>query len=463
MRWLALAFAAVVLCFIGATAYSQVRASEIRVLSASIARNAMPSIQQLAFAQSELRHLDALVDRYVNANSETREDALKSVLRAQGKVDAAVDAYLRIPVYPGETELFTSIRGKLSGIDQAIATTRALVDASNLELARASAARMTEQFDSASAALQDDIEFNARQGQLIAQHIEKVRRRSLLVALGLGSASVVMTVIVAVLAMRAFGGHAKLLRLHNELLAQRADELEHFAGRVAHDVRNPIGVAVMCFDAVRRLVGNNRKVDDKVERGVSNLRRASTLLDGLLAFARAGARPPPGASANVRSVVESSLEELRLAARDSLVELRCEPLAECTVLCDPSILELLVSNLVRNAIKYIGDGPERKITVRGFDVGAFVRVEVEDTGIGVPRELRDAIFEPFVRGTSARSGTGLGLATVKKICDTHGGRVGVESAVARGSLFWFELPKGTRGRLSSASSAPESGVTNRRA
>lgn len=168
------------------------------------------------------------------------------------------------------------------------------------------------------------------------------------------------------------------------------------------------------------------------------------MLDGLLAFARAGAQPAPGASSNVREVIESSLEDLQLAASAARVDLRCEPLPECTAFCDPSILELLVSNLVQNAIKYIGEGPQRKVTLRARDVGAFVRVEVEDTGIGVPSELRRVIFDPFVRGSFKSSGVGLGLATVKKICDTHGGRVGVEPVHPGGSLFWFELPKSVR-------------------
>src|SRR5262249_45821775 len=100
------------------------------------------------------------------------------------------------------------------------------------------------------------------------------------------------------------------------------------------------------------------------------------------------------------------------------------------------------SNLVRNAIKYIGDGPDRRVTVRARDAGARLRIEIEDTGVGVAEGMRDAIFTPFVRGSSrGQPGIGLGLATGKRICDTHGGRVGVESAVGQGSCFWFVLPK----------------------
>lgn len=441
VRWLAVAFTAVVLCFVGATAYSQLRESEVSVLSDSLANNAMPSIRHLALARSELHHVKALVDKYITDDDGAREETLSSLLEATNQIDWEMEAYLSLASYPGESELFREIRARVSAIEQAIAATRASVEGRDLERAQASAARLGEECDSALTVMLQDIDLNAKQGQQIAERIGADRRRSLLVALVLDFISAALTVIVALLAMRAFGRHADLLRRHNMLLTQRADELEQFAGRVAHDIRNPIAAAVMSLDAVKRVSGGNKKIDDRVERGVSNLRRASLLLDGLLAFARAGAHPAPGASSDVRGVIESSLEELQAVALAARVELHSEPIPECKASCDPSILELLISNLVQNAIKYMGDGPERRVTLRACEVDAFVRVEVEDTGIGVPSELRTAIFEPFFRGSVVGSGVGLGLATVKKICDTHGGRVGFDPISPRGSLFWFELPK----------------------
>jgi signal transduction histidine kinase len=67
---------------------------------------------------------------------------------------------------------------------------------------------------------------------------------------------------------------------------------------------------------------------------------------------------------------------------------------------------------------------------------------VDDTGPGVPREIEAKLFEPFVRGTSAVPGAGLGLATVKKLVEAHRGHVGCKSAPGSGSTFWFDLPRG---------------------
>jgi signal transduction histidine kinase len=101
----------------------------------------------------------------------------------------------------------------------------------------------------------------------------------------------------------------------------------------------------------------------------------------------------------------------------------------------------MVANLARNAIKYIGDGPVRRIDVRVHDKGDHVRFEIEDTGPGLPEGLDAHVFDPYVRGPHAtQPGIGLGLATVKRLVEAHGGRVGVVSVAGRGCTFWFELP-----------------------
>jgi signal transduction histidine kinase len=259
----------------------------------------------------------------------------------------------------------------------------------------------------------------------------------------LDAASVGLTVLVAWFAMRALRSHIALLRQHNQLLTARADELEIFAGRVAHDIRNPISTATLSLARLQRLVANDAKLAQSARRGLSSLERASRILDGLLAFARGGARPEPGAVSEVASVVPMLLDDLRPVATDARIQLDYEPPpGSCAVACDTSILEVLLSNLVRNAIKYMGDGPQRKVTVRIRDLGEVVRFEVADTGSGIPPDRQHNIFAPFVRGeTYGQPGVGLGLATVKRICDAHGGRVGVQSNAGGGSCFWFELPK----------------------
>jgi signal transduction histidine kinase len=112
------------------------------------------------------------------------------------------------------------------------------------------------------------------------------------------------------------------------------------------------------------------------------------------------------------------------------------------VACAPGVLYSILTNLITNALKYLGDSPERRVTVRSAQRAGRVLVEVQDTGSGVPAGLVQQIFEPYTRVPSAHAapGHGLGLATVKRLVAAHGGHVGVRPVDGRGSIFWFELP-----------------------
>jgi signal transduction histidine kinase len=100
----------------------------------------------------------------------------------------------------------------------------------------------------------------------------------------------------------------------------------------------------------------------------------------------------------------------------------------------------VLQNLVSNAIKFVPFDRIPEVKIWAEERGEWIRVWVEDNGIGVPPEDRERIFQPFERLTRIeRSGVGLGLAIVKVAIERMNGRVGVESEVGVGSKFWFEL------------------------
>ena len=99
---------------------------------------------------------------------------------------------------------------------------------------------------------------------------------------------------------------------------------------------------------------------------------------------------------------------------------------------------------MRNSLKYMGESGVRRVHVSVRARRTSVVFEVEDSGPGIPEELGDRIFEPYVRGketAAKKSGIGLGLATVKRLVVSHGGTVGVGKSPLGGALFWFELPR----------------------
>ena len=125
--------------------------------------------------------------------------------------------------------------------------------------------------------------------------------------------------------------------------------------------------------------------------------------------------------------------------------------------CSAGVLTSIAQNLVRNAIKYMGDPSIRRIFVRATRVGSSVRIEVQDTGPGIPVDLQKVVFEAFVRGPhEVIGGTGLGLATVKRLVESHGGYVGLQSTVGVGELILGRVAGGLRFEGSSVSTAATS-------
>jgi len=172
-----------------------------------------------------------------------------------------------------------------------------------------------------------------------------------------------------------------------------------------------------------------------------SLARVHALVDGLLAFSRAGGQPEPGSSTEIAPVVADVVDGLSGQANDHRIALSASAVPQGTIACTTGVLTSLISNLVGNAIKYMGDAPVRRIDLRTVDAGDRWRIEVEDTGSGIPLEHQERIFQPYVQLGGNTHGIGLGLATVDRLVRGHGGSLGVISAPRRGSLFWFELPK----------------------
>ncbi len=223
----------------------------------------------------------------------------------------------------------------------------------------------------------------------------------------------------------------------------RIADLEHFAGRVAHDIRSPLASVNLAVDLARRRP-EDPKAQTALERASKTLQRVGTLIEGLLVFATAGTPPSDaaGAEADVQEVARDVVEGARPAARERGIDLNMEDLPVAAVACSPGVLMSMISNLVENAIKYIGCGPVKEVRVRARTQGLMTRVEVADTGPGVPQGLASKVFDPYVRAPGLKQpGIGLGLATVRRLAESHGGSVGVTKNGATGSVFWFELPR----------------------
>jgi signal transduction histidine kinase len=432
-RMLVVLMALVVLSFLMASAAGLLRGRTIDRDLAGIVDNAMPGVVLLSAARGDLHRLDGYIDAYADAAGEGVATPVEPVARYRRAVDAALEQYRALPRFPGEQEMDERLPERHSAIDAAVARVLSAVDDRDVpatENALRDEERVAEEADMV---LERLVELNARHGRDLGLSIRVKRQRAIDTVTALDGIAVLLSLAAATLA-------ALILRRSVRTLEDQTDELSRFAGRVAHDVTSPLSSLGLSLQILARRTADDPMSQATANRGLASVRRASRIVQDLLEFSRAGARPDPTATADLKAVLDDVVEELRPEALTAHVQLRCHVVDACSVACSPGVLTSLASNIVRNAVKHMGDSPLRRVEVGVVALGDRRRVEVADTGPGVAPALKDRIFEPFVRGDTASCGVGLGLATVKRLAEAHHGRADFRSELGRGSVFWFEIP-----------------------
>ncbi len=226
---------------------------------------------------------------------------------------------------------------------------------------------------------------------------------------------------------------------------RRFDELkDDLVATVAHEFRTPLTSLRMAIHLLaEQTVGplEDRQLD-LVVAAREECERLQGIVDDLLDLARIRSGRLELHPRQIQT--ELMLEQARQAARDGSeqrhvpVELEVQPGAE-VVTADPDRIDLALSNLLANAIRY--GPPGRPVRVRALRTDGAVRIEVSDDGPGIAAEYQPRLFEKFYRVPgSAPGGAGLGLSIVRDVVEAHGGKVGVQSQLGKGAVFWIELP-----------------------
>lgn len=224
---------------------------------------------------------------------------------------------------------------------------------------------------------------------------------------------------------------------------QRLTQLQNeFIGNVGHEVRNPIFAVSGYLEALGSGTLNPELRKRYAEKGLINLHRLQNLFNDLIEIARLEYREDliKSNAFDLMELLEEVTDLLRPKAVHKGLRLETEN-PHLRVDADRNRIRQVLTNLIDNAITYTDEGTVRCRFRRRLDK---VRVEIIDTGRGIPEEHLERIFERFYRIDPDRSrrsgGTGLGLSIVHQILHAHGEQIHVESTAGRGSRFWFELP-----------------------
>jgi two-component system phosphate regulon sensor histidine kinase PhoR len=273
-----------------------------------------------------------------------------------------------------------------------------------------------------------------------AEGLEQRAIRQRYVQLGVVGLAMLIAVVGVVIIVRASMEERRLAELKSD-----------FVANVSHELKTPLASVRMFGEMLlTRRAPTEEKRQEYLEIIVGESERLSSLIDNVLDFAKVerGKDAYEFAEGDLGEVVTGAVEMLRYRAKQqgTSLDLDVEP---APVVLDTRAVELAVINLIDNALKYAKGTEAVRVTVvaLGDDEGGGARVSVADEGHGIEPAEQERIFDRFARGRGAQEmhvrGSGIGLALVKRIAETHGGRVRVESPWTedgKGTVFEVSLP-----------------------
>ncbi|MDY6948114.1 MAG: ATP-binding protein [Pseudomonadota bacterium] len=231
------------------------------------------------------------------------------------------------------------------------------------------------------------------------------------------------------------------LRDANESLARANRELEAFTASVSHDLRSPLttiaGQAGLLELSLANATEEQRR---RLTRIQSSVRQMSELIDALLALSRISRHTLHREIIDVTALAESIVQDLRQKEPARNVEVEIQP--GMSVHGDRRLINDLFINLVANSWKFTSRTDNARIEIGQSLHGSMATLFVRDNGAGFDMAHEQKLFKPFQRlhGAAEFEGTGVGLATVARIIDRHGGRIWAEGKPGQGAVFYFTMP-----------------------
>lgn len=233
----------------------------------------------------------------------------------------------------------------------------------------------------------------------------------------------------------------------NKELKEKDEVKDEYVARVTHDIKGHLAAIQSCLEIV-----SNKTLGEMNDRQAEFVGRAQSRTKKLALFVRTLLRltqmrlsktlEMQGFSVN--EMIESSIVMSKPRAKSKSISVACsvdDSVGE--VVGNRFAIEEMLTNLLLNAIKYTDENGSVELAAVGN--GEYVEVAVTDSGIGIPAEDMEHVFEEFYRATNAkkveRDGTGLGLLIARQIVERHNGRIWVESELGEGSTFKFTLPR----------------------
>ncbi|MCY7291699.1 MAG: PAS domain-containing sensor histidine kinase, partial [Ferruginibacter sp.] len=226
-------------------------------------------------------------------------------------------------------------------------------------------------------------------------------------------------------------------------LLQKNDELQQFAGLASHDLKEPLRMIKNFMQLLKKNYAPelDEKANKYIDFAVDGAGRMNNFINDLLAYSNTGSDEIPKEKVDTQLLVDEivAMQHAVLNEKNTVITYNNLP----TIIAHKTPLSLVFLNLIINAVKYQAKGTIPQITISAKETNNYWQFAVEDNGIGIEETYLIKIFDLFKRlhVSGEYSGTGMGLATCKKIVQQHGGNIWVTSEVGKGSVFYFTFAK----------------------
>ncbi len=350
-------------------------------------------------------------------------------------VKAAI-SYEPLVTLPGERAAWERLRSREQAMELKIANLLAISRDNDDVRARAGLYELEPRFQEIAEDVDDLIQINRegaeRQVERVALLQDSVTRLQLLLSI----AGTAITLAIGLWVIHLIGQRENQLVRNSAMLEARNRDLDAFAGRVAHDLRNPLNTIYLTVSTLR-----NPGLPDKDAVAIlqRSVKRMDTLIEDMLLLSRASSQAVDVCDpAKVAAAVGDDLASL-LDREGGTMRVEVVP---AKIRGSEGLLSQALWNLVENAVKYRRADVAVRVEVTGWVQRKFYELRVTDNGIGMTPEETTRAFDPLYRAhrSGQVSGTGLGLSIVKRVIEASGGTISVYSELGHGTTFIVNLP-----------------------
>jgi signal transduction histidine kinase len=423
----------------GAALYETLRV-QARVVG--LMNSALTRVELAERMGRDIYRLRVLIDAHIlEREAVGMERVEKRMAESEADYADAARVYQSVTMFPGEASTWRQLENDVRALQTLLADTLTLARNNQDAEARQALAALESRFDVIERDVASLVRINREGADDALARVGRLQRWSTALFASALLIGVMLTLVIGVWTTRLVRRRDVEVSRYAALLEARNQELDAFAGRVAHDLRGPLSTISVAASTLSRRAVEEEKTLAILRRGVA---RMEALIEDLLALSRIDAAAQGGVSdpAQVAAEVREDLAA-RLEAEGAALRLSLEP---AKVRCAEGLLRLVLSNLVDNAVKYRRAELPAEIEIKGSGSGQAYDLRVSDNGAGMSYDEARQAFDPFFRALRVREkpGTGLGLSIVKRVIEASGGAVHVESELGQGTTFVIDLPLAER-------------------